>query len=145
MAIAIFDDFNIRFEYPLDWELDVGEDGGGRLTVNLQAPNGLDFAFVQIDDDQAEPGELADEALEAMRAEYPALDAIPARETIAGREAVGYDIDFFSLDVPNMCGIRSFRTSKRTILIFVQWSELLEDAAGEAFRILRRSIEETDT
>ena len=143
--IGIFDDFGIRFEYPLDWDLEVGDDGEGRRTVGVQSPDGLAFAFVQIDEERPDPGALADEALSAMRAEYPTLDSIPAAEKIDGRDAVGHDVDFFSLDVPNVCAIRAFRSPNRTVLVFAQWSELLDEHAGDMFRVLCRSLEETDS
>ena len=143
--IGIFDDRGIRFEYPLNWELELGDDGEGRTTVGLQSTEGLAFAIVRVDEERPEPAELVDEALKAMRVEYSTLDAKPARETIDGRDAVGYDIEFFSLDVPNACAIRCFKSARRTVFVFAQWSELLDEDAGEVFRVLCRSIEETDS
>jgi hypothetical protein len=145
---AIFDDHGIRFEYPADWEVDVIEDDA-RATVAVQSPTGLAFTMVTIDADRPTPAELADEALAAMREEYPDLDAVPALETIDGHKAIGHDVEFISLDVPNACVIRSYRTPRRTILVFAQWSDLddEEDENEEPetlARALRRSLEETD-
>ena len=144
--IAIFDELGIRFEYPGDWELDVAEEDG-RASVTVQAPSGLAFAMVTIDGDRPAPAEMADEALAAMRDEYPALEAAPALETIDGHKAIGHDVEFISLDVPNSCAIRSFRTPRRTVLVFAQWSDLDEDDEEDPealARSLRRSLEETD-
>lgn len=145
MPIAFYDDYGIRFEYPFDWELDVDDDGEGRATVGLQSPGGLAFAFVRIDETRPEPGVLVEEAVEAMRAEYETLDSKPARETIDGFETVGLDLEFFSLDVPNSCAIRGFSTPRRTVLVFAQWAEMLDEEAGETFRAICRSLEETDS
>lgn len=143
--IGIFDDHGIRFEYPMDWELDVTDDGE-RATVAVQSPSGLAFAMVTIDEDRPAPAELADEALAAMRAEYPTLDAVPALETIDGHKAIGHDVEFISLDVPNACAIRCYRTPRRTVLVFAQWSDLdaEDEEPGACALALRRSLEETD-
>lgn len=142
-GVSIFDDYGIRFEYPNEWELDVADDGT-RTTVSLQAPDAPAFVMVSLDEDRPAPAELADEALEAMRAEYPDLDASPALETIDGHRAIGHDLEFFSLDMASSCAIRCFRTRRRTILVFAQWSSLDDDAAEGQIRGLRATLEETD-
>jgi hypothetical protein len=141
--IAIFDDYGVRFEYPGEWELDVADDGT-RTTVSLQAPDAPAFVMVALDQDRPAPAAVADEALEAMRAEYPELEAVPALETIDGHRAIGHDLEFFSLDMTSACAIRSFRTKRRTILIFAQWTSLDDDAAESQIRALRATLEETD-
>ncbi|MCA1686813.1 MAG: hypothetical protein LC745_12765, partial [Planctomycetia bacterium] len=112
-GVATFDDHGIRFLYPEDWEVEEAEDGPA-VTVSLHAPDGLAFALVTVDDSRPDPAVVADQALEAMRDEYPMLDAAPALETIAGRRASGHDVEFISLDLTNACTIRCFRTPRRT-------------------------------
>jgi hypothetical protein len=140
---GIYQDHGIRFEYPPDWELEVADDGP-RTTVSLHAPGGLAFAMVTLDDDRPPPAELADEALAAMREEYPGLDASPAIETIDGRRAIGHDVEFFSLDMLNACAIRCYRTRRHTVLVFGQWSELDTGEPEAKIRFVRGSLEETD-
>ena len=139
----VYDDRGIRFEYPGDWELEVTDDGP-LTTVAVQAPGGLAFALVTVDDTCPAPAEVADQALEALREEYPVLDAIPALETINGHRAVGHDVEFISLDMTNSCTIRCFRTPRRTVLLFGQWSDLGSDDSESALGAVRRSFEETD-
>ena len=50
-------------------------------------------------------------ALDAMRKEYEELDAEPVRETIAGHDLVGFDLNFFCLDLTNTACIRSLRVA----------------------------------
>lgn len=140
---GIFDDYGIRFEYPDVWEIDVADDGT-RTTVSLQAPEAPAFVMVALDTDRPAPAEMADEALLAMKAEYPDLEAAPALETINGHRAIGHDLEFFSLDMTGACVIRSFRTERRTVLIFAQWSCLDDDTADQQIRALRATLEETD-
>jgi hypothetical protein len=143
MMTEIYDDRGIRFEYPGDWELEVTDDGP-LTTVAVQAPGGLAFALVTVDDSCPAPEDMANQALEAVRDDYPGLDALPALETINGHRAIGHDVEFFSLDMPNYCTIRSFRTPRRTVLILGQWSDLRGGESEATLGAVRRSFEETD-
>jgi hypothetical protein len=138
-----YDDHGIRFEYPATWEVEETDDGDV-VTVALNAPDGLAFALVTLDDSRPAPAEMADEALQAMRDEYPGLDASPALETIAGHRAVGHDVEFISLDMTNTCAIRAFRTPRHSVLVFGQWSDVEEEGTGDLLAAIRRSVEETD-
>jgi hypothetical protein len=140
---GIYDDHGIRFEYPDDWELEVTDDGP-RVTAAVQSPAGLAFALVTADEDRPSPAELVDEALAALKDEYPTLDAAPALETIDGQKAVGHDVEFASLDLNNACVIRAFQTPRRTVFLLAQWSDLEGDEAEGSLKVLRRSLEETD-
>jgi hypothetical protein len=139
----IYDDRGIRFEYPGDWELEVTDDGP-LTTVAVQSPSGLAFALVTVDDSCPAPAEVADQALDALREEYPVLDAAPALETINRQRAVGHDVEFISLDMTNSCTIRCFRTPRRTVLLFGQWSDLVGEESEATLAAVRRTFEETD-
>ena len=141
--LGIYDDRGIRFEYPHDWEVDLSDDGP-RTSVTIQSPNGPAFALVTVDDSRPDPGEMADEALAALRDEYPGLDAYPAAEAIDGHPAVGHDVEFISLDMTNTCSLRCFRTPRRTVFMLAQWSDLEDDDPGTVLAAVRKSLEETD-
>ena len=143
--IGIFDDYGIRFEYPLDWELDIGDDGEGRTTIGVQSSDGLAFAFIRVQRRPTRTGRASRRSARSDAHRIPDARFDPRAQTIDGHESVGYDVDFFSLNVPNSCMIRSFRTPRRTVLVFAQWSELLAEDAGDVFRIVCRSLEETDS
>jgi hypothetical protein len=144
MAVTVYDDHGIRFQHPEDWDVDVTDDGPV-ATISLSAPDGLAFALVTIDDSRPAPAELADQALEAMREEYPTLDAVPALETIGGHRAIGHDVEFISLDMTNACMIRCFRTDRKTVLVFGQWSDLEDQEVSANLAGICRSIEETES
>jgi hypothetical protein len=145
LMLQAYNDNGIRFEYPGNWELEVTEDGP-RTTVTVNAPSGLAFAMVTLDTSgEVVPTDLADEALGALRDEYPGLEASPVKEVIDGHEAVGHDVEFISLDLVNSSTIRCFNTPRRSILYFAQWSDLTDDTDPEAeLKELRQSLEETD-
>jgi hypothetical protein len=143
MLTGLYDDHGIRFQYPSNWEIE--ETGEGAVTtVSVQSESGLAFALVSIDDSCPEPAELADQALAAMREEYPTLDVFPVRETLGGYRAIGHDIEFTSLDMNNACAIRCFRTPRHTVMVFGQWSDLEGEGAELVLRAVRESLEETD-
>lgn len=142
--LAVYDGHGIRFEYPSTWELEETDDGAV-TTVAVHNPAGVAFAIVTTDEERPEPVELAEQALAAMREEYPELDAVPAGEVIDGHDAVGHDIEFFSLDLTNGCAIRCYRTPRRTVLVFAQWSDIEDDDSPAALSAVRRSLEETDS
>ncbi len=143
MAVTTYDDHGIRFQYPEDWEVEEADDGPA-TTVSLHAPDGLAFALVTVDESRPAPAEVADEALGAMREEYPTLDAAPALETIAGHRAVGHDVEFISLDLTNACAIRCFRTGRRTVLVFAQWSDVEDEEVAATLAAVRLSLQEAD-
>src|SRR4051812_30904144 len=104
--LRTFADDGLAFDYPADWKLDreEGEDG---WAVTVQSP-GAAFAVVRIERGMPDIAEVVEAALATLRAEYPALEATPAIEAIAGEMAVGHDIEFFSLDIANFARTRCF-------------------------------------
>ena len=50
-----------------------------------------------------------------------------------------------SLDATNACAIRCYRTPRRTVFVFGQWSDLEGDDPESKIRLLRHSLEETDS
>jgi hypothetical protein len=90
------------------------------------------------------PREITTFRESTLREEYPNLDASPALETIGGHRAVGHDVEFISLDLTNTCAIRCFRTNRRTVLVFGQWSDIEDEETAAQLVAVRRSLEETD-
>lgn len=141
---GVYDDHGVRFLYPDDWELEVVEDGQ-RTTVTVNAPGGTSFFLLTIDPARPQPALVADEALAAMRSEYPELETYPAFETIARHKATGHDVEFFSLDLLAACEIRSFRSRKHTVLMLTQWAQDRDaDQISELFSAMRQSFIEVD-
>jgi len=142
--VSVYDDHGVCFRYPEDWEVEVSDEGD-ITTVALQAPDGLAFALVTVDESRPAPATVADEVLEVMREEYPTLEASPALETIGGHPAVGHDVEFISLDMTNACAIRCFRTARRTVLVFGQWSDIEDEETSDGITAVRRSLAESET
>jgi hypothetical protein len=143
---GLYDDHGIRFQYPSTWELDESEDDTDRVCITVQSTSGPAFAMVTLDENRPDPREMADEALRAMREEYAEAEITSVFGMVAKHDAIGHDLEFFELDLLNGCAIRAFRTPRRTVLIFTQWSMVdLDDDEPEAIvQALLASFAETD-
>src|SRR5437868_216534 len=128
----------IAFRYPENWALEREEQETG-WTVSVQSP---ETAFLSVTFDAGSPdiAGMADSALDTLRAEYPALEAEPKVESIAGQPAVGHDVRFFSFDLTNTAGIRSFRSESGTVLVLWQFNDLEEERSEPVLKAIRASI-----
>ncbi len=87
-----------------------------------------------------EPREMTDAALDALREEYPELEAETAVESLAGQPAVGHDIRFFSFDLTNTCWTRSFYSGRGTVLVMWQANDLELDRLEPVLRAITASL-----
>jgi hypothetical protein len=116
---ALFDDLGIQFQYPENWRLEQEDAQEGGDSVTVYSPGGAFWSLI-IHPRTADPARLAKAAVDAMRQEYEELEAESVQEIIAGRDTVGYDLNFFYLDLTNTAAVRSLRTNRRTYTIFCQ-------------------------
>ena len=136
---AQFDDGGIRFQYSENWRLEREESDAG-WTVSLQSP-GTAFMMVCLREDLPTPDQLADAALDALREDYPELEADDCVDNLAGQPAIGHDIRFISLDLTNTCWTRSFYTSEGTILVLCQANDLELEEHEPVLRAICKSLE----
>jgi hypothetical protein len=134
----LFREDGISFRYPANWIFE-REDGDGGWTVSVQSP---DTAFVVLTCDKGMPDieEVVEATLEALREEYPDLEAEPSVETLAGHMAVGHDIQFTSLDLTNTCWTRCFNTETGTVLVMCQTNDLELEANGPVLKAICQSL-----
>ena len=97
--------------------------------------------MVCLRDDLPTPNELADTALDALREDYPDLEADEQVDTLAGQMAVGHDIRFFSLDLTNTCWTRSFYSARGTVLVMCQTSDLELEKNEPVLRAICASLQ----
>jgi hypothetical protein len=141
--MAVFADGGIRFEYPENWRLE-REDNEDGWTVSVQSP-GTAFLMVCLREDTPATDEMADAALEALREDYPELEADDCIDSVAGQPAIGHVVRFFSLDLTNTCWTRSFYSSHGTVLVLWQVNDLELEESEPVLRAICSSFEvETD-
>ena len=120
--IRTFERDGIRFQYPANWVLETDDDAEDGWSVSLQSP---ETAFLQMSlrPDAASPAELADQTLDALKAEYKELDSQNVVESFAGQPAIGHDFDFLTLDTAITCWTRCIDTPAGPLLVLRQVSE----------------------
>ena len=79
--------------------------------------------------------------LQAFVEEYEELDVEPWADTLAQRPAVGWDIEFFCLELPNSAYLRAFQTTRETVLVNFQFADLDEADLLPTFDEITASIE----
>jgi hypothetical protein len=117
-----FHEDGVSFDYPEGWRLEREKAADG-WTVSVQSP-GTAFLTIALDNHMPGTEEVAETVLDALRSDYPNLEAKPRVDTLAGQMAVGHDIAFFSFDLTNTCWTRSLYTDTGTLLVLAQTSDL---------------------
>jgi hypothetical protein len=133
-----FNEDGVSFRYPADWTLE-REDGEHGWTVSLQSPDTA-FAVISCDEEMPESEAVAEVVLDALKADYPDLEAEPCIDTLAGQMAVGHNIQFISFDLTNTCWTRSFLSDAGTILVMCQTNDLELEKNEPALRAICASL-----
>jgi hypothetical protein len=139
MMPARFNRLGISFQYPDNWTLDDSDAVLGRKSVTVYSPGGA-FWSVAIHSGSAGPAKLAATAIEAMKQEYPGLEAEETQESIAGHDLVGYDLAFYYLDLTNTAMIRCFRIAHTSYTIFCQGEDRDFAQAQNVFQAMTTSL-----
>jgi hypothetical protein len=109
----------IHFQFPENWTLDESDALKGDESVSVYSPGGAFWSIIRHPHTTS-PADLVEAAMQAMRQEYDELDAEAIEETVAGHDLIGYDLNFYCLDMTNTALVRSFQTPKATYLILCQ-------------------------
>ena len=136
--MARFERDGVGFMYPENWQVADEETESG-WTVSVQSPD-TTFFLLSFDGNLPEPAAMADTALEALRSEYPALDADRAVDSLAGRPAVGHDVQFFSFDLTNTCWLRSIHGAGGTLLVMWEANDLELERLGPVLKAMAKSL-----
>jgi len=140
--VAVFEDAGIRLKYPENWRLEREENEAG-WTVTLQSPDTA-FLMLCLREDMPSTDQLVETTLEALREEYPDLEADDCVDSVAGQPAVGHDIRFFSFDLTNTCWTRSFYSAQGTFLLLCQYNDLETEKNEPVLRAICASLEVED-
>jgi hypothetical protein len=136
---AQFNKLGISFQYPENWTLDDGDALTGRESVTLHSPGGA-FWSISVHRGPADPADLAQAAVDAMKSEYEELEAHAVEETLAGRELVGYDLNFYCLDLIGAASVRCIRTPRATYAVFCQAEDREFDQLRAVFLAMTTSF-----
>ncbi len=129
----------MSFEYPENWTLDEDDALAGHGSVTVYSPCGA-FWSVAVHPSSTAPDQLAQAAVDAMKEEYDDLEAEPASDVIAGWEAIGYNLNFYCLDLTNTATIRCLTTDQATYSIFCQAEDRDYDRLAKVFLAITASF-----
>jgi hypothetical protein len=135
---ARFDENGVRFLYPENWAIEREELDGG-WSVSVLSPETA-FLTLSYHENAADFGRLADSALEALRADYPDLEAELRTDTLAGQPAVGHDVRFFSFDLTNTAWVRGVPCESGSLVILCQVNDLELDRNGQVLKAICASL-----
>jgi hypothetical protein len=127
-----------RIRYPDDWKLESEETADGWCTT-LFSPDTA-FLMLSYHGNEDDPTAVSDMALESLRESYPDLEAETVVETVAERPVVGYDVNFFTLDLTNTCWIRALEGSEGCLLMMGQCTDDELEEHGAAIRAIFASL-----
>lgn len=136
---AEFRKLGIAFQYPDNWTLDEEDAKAGRQAVTVYSP-GTAFWSVSIHPPGTEPTQLAKAALDAMQEDYADLEAESAIQTLASREMVGYDMNFWYLDLTNTAVVRCLGNDLATYAVFFQAEDREFDQNRRVFEAITTSF-----
>ncbi len=135
---ATYKNIGVRFDYPDNWRIEE-EALSDQRAVTVHSPGG-GFWSVVVHSQSMDPGELVTAAMEMMRKEYDNLDTEVVTEEIADRALIGYDLNFYCLDLTNTSHIRSCRTDDATYLVFCQAEDREFEKLSLVFRAMLVSL-----
>ena len=135
-----FDRLGIRFQYPDSWRLDDAEAVAGEQSVTVTNPGGGAFWTVAVHPKSAEPEKLVKAARRAMKEEYDSLESEWVEETVADQALVGYDFNFYCLDLTSTAIVRSLRGRLATYTIFYQAEDHEFATIGKVFQAMTLSF-----
>jgi len=136
---AEFNKLGISFQYPENWALDEDDALAGHRSVTVFSPGGA-FWSISVHPRSADPVRLADVAVGAMKEEYKDLEVKEARENVVGREMVGYDLNFYCLDLTNTASVRCLRSDRATYTVFCQAEDREFDKVRAVFHAMTTSF-----
>ena len=136
---ATYDRQGISFQYPDNWELDEGEPFAERNSVTVFSPGGAFWALMIYPPDD-DLDERMDDIIKALRGEDPEMDVETATERLAERDLVGFDLNFFYMDLTNTAIIRSWRTPQGSFVALWQAEDREYAEIEEVFRAITISL-----
>ncbi|GAB6164568.1 hypothetical protein JCM19992_05680 [Thermostilla marina] len=129
----------LRFMYPDGWELDHSEMLAGKSSVAVYSPGGA-FWSVSVHPRDADPHRLAESVLKTMELEYDTVDSESQTVSLGGRKLVGYEMNFFFLDLVCTATIRCVQTEQATYAFFCQGEDREFQAQAKVFDAITTSF-----
>jgi hypothetical protein len=116
---ALFDQFGICFEFPENWQVNLPTEAAGDVSITVSSPETAFWSLTRYRS-TVNPTELLEQVLATMKDEYAELEFNTVTDNIEDQPMVGYDLNFFCLDLSNTAWFRGFQREEITYLLFCQ-------------------------
>lgn len=136
---SVYDRHGLQLAYPENWRLEEETAEGVQLQLTISGPSTA-FWTLAIYEGLHDPEELAEQAVEALRTEYPDLESESIEEAICGVPLTGRDVNFICLDLTNTTRIRVAHWGASTVLIFAQAEDRELAEADPVFKAMTMSL-----
>lgn len=136
---AIFDQYGICFEFPENWQVEASADVGTDLSVTVASPETAFWSLSRFSHEST-ASQLVENALEAMREEYPSLECEEAEDEIEDQFLAGYDLSFFYVDLCSTAVIRGFCHEGTAYLLIYQAEDRELARVEPVFRAITTSL-----
>ena len=116
---ALYEQFGIHFEYPDNWVLDASEDQSSPASITVTSSSGA-FWSISIHPVDEDLDTVVDQVLAALRDVYQDLDVEVISQDFGPWESIGYDVNFYCLDLISCAMIRAVHTPQGTYVVLCQ-------------------------
>jgi len=139
VLFATYDRAGLSFAYPENWVLEEDRDEQARLNLTVTSPNTAFWTLI-VYAEVLDLTHVVDHAVEALKAEYPELEADEAGEEVAGQPLRGQDARFFYLDLTSTARVRACHRGAATYLILCQAEDREFEAVEPVFGAITQSL-----
>ena len=140
---AYFEKLGISFQYPETWELDDQLEGGDARTVSVQSPEGA-FWMLSVHRSDESPERLCQAAIKTFQEEYQQIDVVASREEYHAIELLGYELNFYCLDLTTTALIQAATTRQGTLMILAQAEDRQFERIALVFQAINASLLEAE-
>lgn len=139
---AQYEHLGIRFYYPENWSLVDERVGDWPHSVTVQNEE-TSFFSLHVYPANQDMGPIIDTVIESIRAEYPELEILEAKEKVGDVPAQGVDVCFFFLDLLVEAKIRAVQTPTYTLVWHYQAESREFDKMEPVFQAIATSLMQT--
>lgn len=137
--IATYDRGGVSLAYPKNWTLEEDSDDEAKLNLTLSSPNTAFWTLI-VYAEKIDLPHAVGQVIEALRAEYPDLEATDASEEVAGETLLGQDASFFCLDLTSTVRVRAYHRGEATYLILSQSEDRELEEVEPVFQAITQSL-----
>jgi hypothetical protein len=133
-----FDKLGVSFAFPDNWTVEEQPvDGADSVTVS--SPGGA-FWWLAVHAARPPVADMVRAVVAGLRDEYAGADVEAVEEELAGRDLIGYDVNFYCLDLTTTAQIRGFQTGQATYVMLWQAEDREFELVRPVFEAITASL-----